>query len=260
MKTKLEPGIYCIRNLINGKVYVGQAQYVARRLYEHKYHLERNSDKCTVLQRAINKYGLENFEFSTLEECRLEELSEREIFWIAEFRSNNKDYGYNLSSGGETGLRGYKFPTSFGDALSKIKLSQHRVMSDEQKAKISSTQKGKPKPAGMGAKLSAAISGENHWNWGKQASDESKQKMRESHSGTNNHNFGKKFDGRTSKYYGVCKSISKKIYVYWAASISVMGSRFNLGTYKEEIDAARAYDAYVIENNLPHPLNFPDNN
>jgi group I intron endonuclease len=258
MKNKLEPGIYCIKNLLNDKVYVGQAQYVARRLYEHKYHLERNSDKATALQRAINKYGLENFEFSVLEMCPLEVINDREIFWISEMKSHDRNYGYNLSTGGESGLRGYKFPASFGEMISKIKLSQHRVTTDETKAKQSLAQRGKPKPAGMGAKLSASISGKNHWNWGKTASDESKQKMSVSRSGVKNANFGKKVGG-SSKYFGVSKSTSKG-HIYWSSAVNYMAKRACLGTYKEEIDAARMYDAYVRENNLPHPLNFPDNN
>lgn len=256
MKNKLESGIYCIRNTINGKVYVGQGQYVARRLYEHKYHLERNSDKATALQRAINKYGLDNFEFSVLEMCSLEVINEREIFWIAELDSHNKNHGYNLSTGGESGLRGYKFPPEFGQTISRIKKAQHKVLTDEHKAKISAFHKGRKKPDGMGARLSAAISGVNHWNWGKTASEESRKKMSESRSGTKNVHFGKKLGG-ASKYFGVSKSTSKG-HIYWLSAVNYMAKRTNLGTYKEEIDAAKAYDTYVRENNLPHPLNFPE--
>lgn len=262
MKNKLEPGIYCIKNLINGKVYVGQGQYAARRVYEHKYHLERNSDKCTVLQRAINKYGLENFEFSIIEECSVEDLDAREIWWIAELKSNNKNYGYNLSTGGESGLRGYKFPPEFGKKISDAKKAQHRVMSDEHKAKISAAQKGKPKSAGMREKLSASISGEKHWAWGTKASDETRRKLSESRSGTKNFNFGKKLEGRTSQFFGVYKECrtkpSGKSYTYWIANVSVgFQKKVVVGRCHDEETAARMYDAYVRENNLPHPLNFP---
>jgi hypothetical protein len=31
-----------------------------------------------------------------------------------------------------------------------------------------------------------------------------------------------------------------------------------MGTYKTEIEAAKVYDEYVIKNNIPHKLNFPE--
>lgn len=47
----------------------------------------------------------------------------------------------------------------------------------------------------------------------------------------------------------------------FSASIGVGGRpsrKVYLGTYADPVDAARAYDAYVIENGLPNPLNFPE--
>lgn len=52
----------------------------------------------------------------------------------------------------------------------------------------------------------------------------------------NNHNKGKK-EGCASQYIGVVKKGNK-----WQAKIQVNGVRHNLGTYKEEIDAAKAYN------------------
>ena len=258
MKNKLEPGIYCIRNKTNFKCYVGHAQYVARRLYEHKYHLERNSDKATALQRAVNKYGLDNFEFTVLEMCSLDVINDREIWWIAELDSHNKNHGYNLSTGGESGLRGYKFPPEFGAKVSASKLAQHKVLTDEHKQKISIAQKGKKKPEGMGAKLSASISGAKHHMWGKQHTEESKRKMKEAKE--RNPMNGRKLKGAASKYHGVYKSTSSKnkSLIYWTSCVRLPNSkRIYIGQSRDEEAAARMYDAYVRENNLPHPLNFP---
>lgn len=45
----------------------------------------------------------------------------------------------------------------------------------------------------------------------------------------------------------------------WRARIMVDGKLINLGRFEDEIDAAKAYDAAVIENGLEHTqkLNFP---
>lgn len=56
--------------------------------------------KETLIHRAFQKYGFENFEYMILEKCSKEELSERERYWINFYNTTNKDYGYNLSEGG----------------------------------------------------------------------------------------------------------------------------------------------------------------
>lgn len=53
------------------------------------------------LYRAFKKYGLQNFEFKIIEECKKEKLNEREIYWIAYFNSFHN--GYNLTPGGDGG-------------------------------------------------------------------------------------------------------------------------------------------------------------
>jgi hypothetical protein len=57
----------------------------------------------------------------------------------------------------------------------------------------------------------------------------------------------------TSGYKGVTKSSSSN---KWRARISVNGKQIYLGVYKNKIDAAKAYDRYVIKNKLEHILNF----
>ena len=52
------------------------------------------------LQHAWNKYGEDNFEFSIIEECDIELLDEREIFWIDKLKSYYKLNGYNITLGG----------------------------------------------------------------------------------------------------------------------------------------------------------------
>jgi len=75
-------GIYAIKNLVNGKTYVGQTVDLNRRLYDHKRCLKKDMHHNIYLQREYNKYGFEKFEFTTLEQCDVELLDEKEIYWI----------------------------------------------------------------------------------------------------------------------------------------------------------------------------------
>lgn len=54
------------------------------------------------LYSAMRKYGLENFTFNVIEECRNEDLDDREIYWIKQYNSNDADYGYNNTGGGQS--------------------------------------------------------------------------------------------------------------------------------------------------------------
>ena len=94
-------GIYKIENKINGKVYIGQSINIENRWNGHKKAIHGCSDSYNYpLYQAIRKYGLENFDFSILEECNIKELNEKEINYI---KINNSfvPNGYNQTFGGQ---------------------------------------------------------------------------------------------------------------------------------------------------------------
>jgi DNA-binding XRE family transcriptional regulator len=101
--------IYVIKNVINGKVYVGKT--VMRPPEKRwKLHLKiannvghyAKKKKCQAIHYAIAKHGKENFSFSIVEDNVSDGyINERECFWIAELKSEDKTFGYNLTSGGE---------------------------------------------------------------------------------------------------------------------------------------------------------------
>lgn len=93
-------GIYKIENMLNGKVYIGQSKNIGRRWTQHKQRSMENGCKeyDYPLYRAFRKYGIDNFDFSILEECSEETLNEREQYWIKYF--NSKKNGYNQTDGG----------------------------------------------------------------------------------------------------------------------------------------------------------------
>ncbi len=91
--------IYKITNKVNGKSYIGQTRYTVEfrwRQHQHK------KDNC-YFHNAIHKYGVENFTVETIEECNVEDLNSREIFYIAKYDTFNN--GYNLTIGGDGNRR-----------------------------------------------------------------------------------------------------------------------------------------------------------
>lgn len=92
--------IYKITNKINGKTYVGKTtKTVLERWKEHLHDSTKERCKNRPLYRAIRKYGTDAFTVETLEEVDLENLSEREMYWIEYFHTYSN--GYNATSGGD---------------------------------------------------------------------------------------------------------------------------------------------------------------
>ena len=100
-------GIYKIENLVNGKVYIGQSVDIYKRWTEHKDCITSKKG-YKPLYRAFRKYGVDNFNFEIIEKCSKEELNEKEIYYIEQYRAYihwEDSNGYNLTLGGE-GSRG----------------------------------------------------------------------------------------------------------------------------------------------------------
>jgi len=73
-------GIYQIRNLQNGKVYIGSSKNIFTRWKRHLSNLKNKNHPNSHLQSSFNKYGINNFSFEILEETN--ELIKREQFYI----------------------------------------------------------------------------------------------------------------------------------------------------------------------------------
>lgn len=90
-------GIYGIKNLVNGKQYIGSSTNIEKRFWEHLSALRWNRHHSRKLQRAWSKYGREAFAFDTLEVVAgADDLLKREQFWIDLHLSATRA-GYNIS-------------------------------------------------------------------------------------------------------------------------------------------------------------------
>lgn len=76
--------IYQIRNILNGKIYVGSTwKPLRKRKSEHLTKLRTNKHSSPHLQNSFNKYGEDNFMFEEIESNILpEDLLLKEIHWF----------------------------------------------------------------------------------------------------------------------------------------------------------------------------------
>lgn len=94
-------GIYKIENLINNKVYIGQSKSIALR---YAQHFDKDFTKSKFyLYRAMNHYGIENFSFQIVKVTY--DLDYWERFFISLYRSDEEEFGYNLTSGGQKSFK-----------------------------------------------------------------------------------------------------------------------------------------------------------
>jgi group I intron endonuclease len=84
-------------------VYIGQTiQSLQKRKTQH-FCKSSNSNKH--LRNAINKHGKENFVIEIIETCStLEQLDQREQYWIKFYDSTNPQKGYNSDPGGRKNI------------------------------------------------------------------------------------------------------------------------------------------------------------
>lgn len=107
--------IYKITNLTNGKVYIGQTTKSVEQRW--KWHIAHKG--CKFLNRAIKKYGKENF---IIEEVYTaftrEELNISEKYFIKQFNTLVPN-GYNICVGGNAPMQDRKHSEEVKSVISK---------------------------------------------------------------------------------------------------------------------------------------------
>jgi group I intron endonuclease len=267
-------GIYCIENIINKHKYTGKSVDIYRRWNTHKTDLKNNKDNCSVLQNVYNKYGSENFKYYIILRLpRIEWLLNLfEIFFIFILKSHFSMGGYNLSWGGRTSRTGIlqsdetkqKMKNSWTkerrekqglERSGKNNVNFGKKMSEKVKEKISNSVKNKTENERTLwiKRLSESHLGQNPWNLGISPSQETRDKISKNRRGVF---VGKPCGNYSSAFIGVTY---KKDRIKWKSYCSENGKQKHIGYFGTEIEAAKAYDEYIVEHNLPNSLNFPEN-
>lgn len=130
--------VYCHTNKINGKKYIGiTSQKPTKRwgVDGKKYH------DCPKFYNAIQKYGWDNFYHDILfTNLSKNEACEKEVELIELYNTNDKNCGYNITSGGDCP----SIADETKEKIRKIKIG-HRT-SEETKRKMSIAKLGENHP------------------------------------------------------------------------------------------------------------------
>lgn len=131
-------GIYCLKNIINNKCYIGSAKKLNYRLWNHKHRLTKGNHANNILQNFVNKYGIDKIYFEILEKVEnIDNLLEREQYYLDKLTPE-----FNILK-----IAGSNIGTTMSEEQ-KLKISKSKkgiLHTEETKKRISKAMKGKKK-------------------------------------------------------------------------------------------------------------------
>lgn len=140
----IKSGIYIIKCIKNGNIYIGSSVQVYKRWTEHKYRLKKGLHTNKRLQHSWNAYGIENFEWSFVEAIEnVDELLHQEQAWI-----NKLNPAFNVIKDVRVNTKRHKpskaYRKIYSDRMkgNKYAAGKHRSPSQEERDRISAKLKG----------------------------------------------------------------------------------------------------------------------
>lgn len=167
----MSENVYCVymyTNKVNGKKYIGQT---SQTLQERSGSNGKNYRGCRYFYKSIQKYGWKNFERCILVDgLTLEQANEKEDEYIKLYKTENREFGYNLKGGGANP----KFNEETRKRLSQAQMGENNGFygkkHDEKTRRIMSQNH-------------YDCNGEKNPNYGKKHTAEAKERMRTSRKG-----------------------------------------------------------------------------
>lgn len=156
--------VYIHTNKVNGKRYVG----ITRQSVQERWRDGKGYRKCIYFYRAIEKYGWDGFDHEIFASNLTEEEAQNmEKLLIKELKTQDPEFGYNISDGGST-----------------------TRISDEGRKRLSEQKKGELNPcfgkiytAEERARISEQTRGERNPNYGRKHTEEERRKISEAITG-----------------------------------------------------------------------------
>lgn len=136
--------IYKATNTNNGKVYIGQTTAsMEYRMNQHRNNAMNNHRYHTYFHNAIRKHGFESFTFEIIDTAtNIDELNKKEQFWIAYYKSTDRQLGYNLDSGGRNCQKSESTKRKIGDTT-LLKWRDERTAQKMREGLVKGTEKWK---------------------------------------------------------------------------------------------------------------------
>lgn len=89
-------GIFAIKNIPNGKMYIGKSEDLRKAKSQYFIQLRRGDFPNKLLQEDFKLFNEDEFEFQCLEYCPPEELDSRKDFYINFYGTYTEEVGYNV--------------------------------------------------------------------------------------------------------------------------------------------------------------------
>ena len=191
----------------NGKVYIGITSKTTKERWRNNgtgYHHNNH------WQSAIKKYGWENINHEILlENLTKEEAEKKEIELISLYKSNQREYGYNIASGGSVN-KGFSRSEEVRKKISKSLKERYKIVKP-QRRKLTEDEKQHLKEINLGKKLTEETKRKiSEANKGKSKSKEFKEKVRQREQSKVNNIIQIDFNGKIINIFNSIQEASRK--------------------------------------------------